>query len=309
MSALLEAIAPVFLLIAAGYAAARLRVLGPEVIDALLRFAQVIAIPVLLFRAMSTLDLGQSFDLRMLASFYGGAVAVFVICLAAARYLFGRPLEESVVIGFCGMFSDTVMLGLAVGERAYGAAALPTIFAIIALHAPVGYLIAISVMETVRSRGLGPAMALRRVTRGMFGNVFVVAIGAGLLLNLGQVGLPGMLTGALDMIARAALPVAIFALGGVLARYSPAGDVRVIGFVAAVSLILHPALTFGIGRALGVAPEALRAAVIVAAMAPGISTYVFAGIYGVGQRVAAASVLVATAACMLTAMGWLAILG
>lgn len=309
MSALLEAIAPVFLLIAAGYAAGRFRVLGPEVIDALLRFAQLIAIPVLLFRAMSTLDLGQSFDLRMLVSFFGGAAIAFAVGIAAARHLFGRQPEESVVIGFSAMFSNTVMLGLAVGERAYGAAALPTIFAIIALHVPVGYLIAISVMETVRSRGLGPLMAFRRVLRGMFGNVFVISIGAGLMLNLGGIGLPGVLTGALDMIARAALPVAIFALGGVLARYSPAGDVRVIGFVTVVSLIVHPALTFGIGRALGVAPEVLRAAVIVAAMAPGINTYVFAGLYGVGQRVAAASVLVATAACMLTALGWLAILG
>jgi malonate transporter len=309
MIALIQVIAPVFLLIGAGYAAARARLLGPEAIDALLRFAQLIAIPALLFRAMSTLDLAQSFDVAMLAAFFGGAALSFAICLAGARRIFGRPIEESVAIGFCGMFSNTVMLGLAVGERAYGAAALPTIFAIIALHAPVGYLIGISAMEAVRSRGMGPMLALGRVVRGMFGNVFVLALVSGLLLNLGGIVLPEVLTGTLDMIGRAALPVAIFALGGVLARYSPAGDVRLIGFVAVVSLVLHPALTLGIGRVLGVAPDALRAAVIVAAMAPGINTYVFAGLYGVGQRVAAATVLVATAACVLTALGWLAILG
>jgi malonate transporter len=309
MIALIQVIAPVFLLIGAGFVIAKVGVLAPEAIDALLRFAQVIAIPVLLFHAMSTLDPAQSFDPRMLASFFAGAILSFAICLAGARYLFGRPIEESVAIGFCGMFSNTVMLALAVGERAYGAAALPSIFAIIALHAPVGYLVGITTMEAVRSRGLGFAQAARRIARSMFGNVFVLSIGSGLVLNISGLTLPEVVTGAIEMMVRAAIPVAIFALGGILARYSPAGDMRLIGFVTAVSLILHPALTLGIGELLGVAPDALRAAVITAAMAPGVNTYVFAGFYGTGQRIAAATVLVATASCVLTGLGWLAILG
>ncbi|MBM3526433.1 MAG: AEC family transporter, partial [Alphaproteobacteria bacterium] len=184
MIALIQVIAPVFLLIGAGFVIAKVGVLAPEAIDALLRFAQVIAIPVLLFNAMSTLDPAQSFDPRMLASFFAGAILSFAICLAGARYLFGRPIEESVAIGFCGMFSNTVILALAVGERAYGAAALPSIFAIIALHALVGYLVGITTMEAVRSRGLGFAQAARRIARSMFGNVFVLSIGSGLVLNV-----------------------------------------------------------------------------------------------------------------------------
>lgn len=41
---------------------------------------------------------------------------------------------------------------------------------------------------------------------------------------------------------RAALPAALFGLGGVLYRYRPEGDTRTIMFVVAVSLILHPVL-------------------------------------------------------------------
>jgi hypothetical protein len=43
-------------------------------------------------------------------------------------------------------------------------------------------------------------------------------------------------------------------------------------------------------------------------MAPGINSYLFANMYGVARRVAATSVLVATAATVLTASAWIALL-
>jgi len=46
-----------------------------------------------------------------------------------------------------------------------------------------------------------------------------------------------------------------------------------------------------------------------AAMPPGINAYIFAALYGRAMRVAASTVLVATAASVLTAWVWLALLG
>ena len=51
-----------------------------------------------------------------------------------------------------------------------------------------------------------------------------------------------------------------------------------------------------------------RSAVVTAAMAPGVNAYMFAHMYGVGKRVNASSVLVATALSIVTAWGWLHIL-
>ena len=44
-------------------------------------------------------------------------------------------------------------------------------------------------------------------------------------------------------------------------------------------------------------------------MAPGVNAYIFANMYGRAKRVAASSVLVATAASILTAWMWLMVLG
>jgi malonate transporter and related proteins len=43
-------------------------------------------------------------------------------------------------------------------------------------------------------------------------------------------------------------------------------------------------------------------------MAPGVNAYLFANLYGVGKRVAAASVLVATALSIVTVWLWLQVL-
>jgi predicted permease len=84
---------------------------------------------------------------------------------------------------------------------------------------------------------------------------------------------------------------------------------RAIAMVVAISLLLHPAITWALGRyAFGLDVAQMRSAVLTAAMAPGVNAYLFANMYGAARRVAASSVLVATAATVLTAWMWLAIL-
>jgi predicted permease len=73
----------------------------------------------------------------------------------------------------------------------------------------------------------------------------------------------------------------------------------------ALSLVVHPAITFTLAKVLGVSTEALRSATVTAAMAPGVNAYVFANMYGRAKRVAASSVLIGTALVMLTGWLWL----
>lgn len=304
MQALLEVILPVFLVIGAGYVATG-RGLFPEAgVDGLMKFTQGFAIPCLLFRALAELDLGANFDVAMLGSFYIAAIACFGLGVAGARLIFARAWPDSIAIGFCCLFSNSILLGLPIMERAYGAEALAGNYAIVALHAPVMYLIGITAMEVVRGGG----STVRRVFSSMFRNALIVGIGLGLTVNLLSIQVPDVVMDAVDMVARAALPAALFGLGGVLVRYRPEGDAKVIAMVCGLSLIVHPALAFGLAGAVGVDRDALRSVVVTAAMAPGVNAYIFANMYGVAKRVAASSVLMATAGSVVSVWLWLLIL-
>jgi predicted permease len=143
----------------------------------------------------------------------------------------------------------------------------------------------------------------------MFRNALILGIGLGFVFNFTGLALPGVLDDALSLITRAALPGALFALGGVLVQYRPEGDLRTIGYVCAVSLLLHPSLVWLFGTASKLPQDLFRSGVLNAAMAPGFNAYIFASMYGRAKRVAASSVLLATGGSILTVWLWLTLLG
>ena len=124
MQALLDVILPVFLVIGFGYVVVWRGLFSDAAVDGLMVFTQNFAVPCLLFRAIWTLDLGASVDPRLLISFYTGSATGFTLGLLAGRYLFKRDWEDAVAIGFCCLFANSLLLGLSITERAYGADAL-----------------------------------------------------------------------------------------------------------------------------------------------------------------------------------------
>jgi malonate transporter len=340
---ILLVVIPVFLVIGGGYLATRARVISAAAVDGLMVFTQSFAIPCLLFRALADLDLGAVFDPRLLFSFYAGAVVTFALGILGARKLFRHRPGEAVAIGFGALFSNSVLLGLPIMERAYGTAALAPTFAIVAVHAPFCYFLGITVMEFTRADGtaaLAPTFAivavhapfcyflgitvmeftradgrslpdtLRIVARTITRNGLMIGLALGFAVNLGDIPIPGPVHAALDMMADSALPAALFGLGGVLTRYKIRASLAEAGMIAALSLLVHPAITYALAQGLFGLPQGfVRSAVMTAAMAPGVNSYVFASMYSRGQAQAASAVLLATALLVLTASAWLAVLG
>jgi hypothetical protein len=305
---LIDVILPVFIVIGCGYGATRAGYFNATHIDGLLRFTQQFAIPCLLFVAIANLDLSVGFDPRLMLSFYGGATASFIIGTFGAHTLFGRDWQDSIVIGFCCLFSNSVLLGLPITERAYGTDNLAGNYAIIAFHAPFCYGLGITVMEIVRNTGKPAHVLATSVLSAMFKNALILGIVLGFLVNIFGVTLPQVASDALGLISQAALPTALFALGGILVQHRPEGDLRIIAFICVLSLIVHPSLSMLFGTSLALPQDLFRSSVLTAAMAPGFNAYIFANMYGRSKRVVASSVLIATGASLVTVWFWLIVL-
>lgn len=310
MAALIHVILPVFLVIGFGYLAAWKKYFSESAVEGLMRFAQNFAVPCLLFSAISKIDLAADFDIPLLVSFYIGAFTGFALGFLGARYLFERNTTDSIAIGFCALFSNTVLLGLPIMERAYGPESLNGNFAIVSVHALIIYAFGVTLMELARSKGAVSKTDLsRKILISFARNPLLIAIFLGFVVNLGDIPIPDTVNAAVDMMVLAALPAALFALGGTLTQYRPEGDMKAIAWVTVVSLILHPAVTYSLGTWVFDLNQAqLRSAVITAAMAPGVNSYLFANMYGAAKRVAASTVLIATACSIITVWVWLTIL-
>lgn len=309
MLSIIATVAPVFLLIVIGWTAVKAGYLSGSIADGLNAFAVKLAVPVLLFRALERLDLGGAFSPPMLVSFYAGALTCFAIGILLARRLFKRRPGEAVAVGFSAMFSNSVLLGVAILGRSFGTEELTPAFGIIALHAPMLYAIGITTMELMRRDGRPLSQTLAVAGRSIVANPLMIGILSGAFVNVTGHWLSDPVMAAVDMIAQAAIPVALVGVGAAMTRYQMKAALPEAGMVAALSLLVHPAIVFVLAQhVFALPPDMVRAAVTLAAMPPGMNIYLFAVMYDRAVSVAASAFLLATMLSVLTASGWLYVL-
>jgi predicted permease len=301
---------PVFLVIAAGYAAMWQRLLSNDAVDTLAKFAQKFAIPCLLFLAVARLDLKANFSLPLFTSYYLPAGLIFITGGLVGYLFFKRTPAQSVAVGFTTLFSNMVLLGLPIMERAYGVDALSTNYALASVHVLFCYIIGITCMEVLRADGQGSFMIVKAVTNAIFHNALALGLILGFAFNFSGITMPETMEVALEMMARSALPVALFALGGVLHRYKLTSNLPEVAAVAVIKLVLFPTLVYLMGTHVFDIPVGIRnSMVIIAAMPPGINAYIFASMYNRAQQTAATSVVICTCISVFTITAWLAFLG
>jgi len=150
----------------------------------------------------------------------------------------------------------------------------------------------------------------RAVFAAMFRNALTIGLALGFVVNLSGLPAPEAMMSAVDLIALAALPTALFGLGGVLTRYKFRLAVPEAVMIASLSLVLHPLIAYSMTHwVFGLDAGFVRSATVTAAMAPGINAYIFASLYQRGQAQSAAAVLLGTALSVLSVSLWLMLLG
>jgi predicted permease len=282
-------------------------------VGALVAFVNNFATPCLLFEAMATSDFSSVFNPAIILPFYAGAVVSLVAGSLIALKWFGTRPGESISSGFSAMFTNTVLVGIPVVSRAYGEQALPTVFSIIAFHAPVLITVGMLVMELVRRDGAPIYRALWNAAVRIVSNPLLWGVVLGALVNVSNIGFIVMsepVVAYLDMMSAAVVPAALFGLGGALNEYRFAENWLQALVMSLLKLISQPLITWAIMiPILHIPMEIARYAILLAAMPAGINVYVFATYYNRGVNVAANTVLISTVLSAVTVAAWLYLLG
>jgi malonate transporter len=207
------------------------------------------------------------------------------------------------------MFTNTVLIGIPILQRAYGPDAMPTVFSIIAFHAPMLITIGMLVMELVRRDGAPLHKALGVAAIRIVQNPLLWAVALGLAGNMVQLKLIEPADAFLNMMSAAVLPAALFGLGGALNEYRLADNWAQALAMSVLKLIIHPLIAWVIMiHILHVDHDIARYGVLLAAMPTGINAYVFATYYNRAVNVATNVVLISTVASVLTVSFWLYVL-
>jgi len=310
MLAIFNVILPVFALMVLGNLAVRFRLFPNEGVRGLVLFVNNFATPCLLFHAMATSDFSTTFNWSVIGSFYAGALTVFIVGFLISFRLFKNRPGESVASGFAGTFTNTVLIGIPILQRAYGQDALVTAFSIIAFHASMLITLGMIVMEFARRDGAALHKTLWVAFVRVISNPLLWGITLGAAANLLHVPLIEPVDAFVSMMAAAVTPAALFGLGGALNDYRLSDHWAQSLAMASLKLLVQPTIAYLLMvHVFHVDHEVLRYGVLLAAMPTGINAFVFATYYNRGVHVATNTILISTVLSVLTVSGWLYLLG
>lgn len=314
MQAVWSSLLPVVALIALGCGIGWLGWLGPAATQKLSKLVFLVLTPALLFRTMSTVQLGQ-LQLRPVAAYFLGAGLLFLGILA----VWGLN-RRATILALASTYSNLVMIGIPLVGLAYGQAGLVTLFTLISLHALVLLTLATVALELAVAREqvqLGgaasrhPLASVGLAVRNALIHPVPLPIIAGLLFaHLGG-QLPAWVDQPLQWLGLAFGPLALLLVGLTLAHTRIAGQWRAALSLALAKNLLLPALVLALGRLLGLSPAALTVMVVAAALPIGANVFLFSQRYGVAQQLTTASVAVsnvlglATLSLVMGLLSWL----
>ena len=311
MQAIVDVAFPVFAIMASGWLAGRIGILGDASSEALNRFVYYIALPPLLFGAMAKAPVAETFNGPFLAAYLGGVLSTFALAMLVATFAFPDRFACLSLHGLSAIFTNTGYMGIPLILTAFGPAGAPPAIMSTIINASIVVGVATMLVELDIGRDSGKPLLplIRDVLLAVAKNPLVVAPIAGIALSVLGIRLPTAIDTFCTLIGAAASPCALFAIGLFLVGKPIGGDLKEVGWICALKLLLQPAVTYVLAfQFLSMDPVWAKSAVILAALPTGTTLFVIGQKYGVYVRRATAVVLVSTVLSVLTVSALLVVL-
>ncbi|MBX9926380.1 MAG: AEC family transporter [Hyphomicrobiaceae bacterium] len=308
MLAILAVVSAVFGIIAIGFAAGRSGYISASASLGIADFAFKIAIPALLFHTIVTVRFTGVAPLGVIASFFGAVAVVWLLSILMTRFVLKRSVTDQPSIGITSTFGNTIMLGLPIGVGTFGEAALAPISAIIACHAPI-LLVSATIHaalvnarnsngENGSTRGLGEAVIV--VLKQLASQPLILAIAVALAWRLTGLQLPTPILAIAEMLARAGVPAALVSLGLSLTAFKVEGDMRTVGALLVLKMLVMPLVAAGFAVALNLPALSSAIVILMAALPAGANAYLFARQEGAVVNAVSGAVALGTALAVVT---------
>lgn len=253
--------APIFVVLFLGMLLKKRGLIDDGFINSASQLVYNIGLPVMLFTTSASADFSHIADHGVLIAFSLMTALVFIGSLLTAHWCTDEPRDHGVIIQ--GAFrGNLVILGLAFcanayGERGLAIATLPVAMTVVFYNVLSIYVLNRSLHHTSNS--------IKATLKGIVKNPLMMAIAAGLILNVAGLTLPKVLLDSGKYLSQMVLPLALICIGGAL-DLSQLKRMDAATLSATLwKLIASPLLACGIAIGLGVRGENLAILFVLAA--------------------------------------------
>ena len=291
---------PFFALILLGYVAAARRWVPVDSVPAFNGFLLYFAVPAMLFNFAAGSPYDELVKPAFLVAWGAAGVAVLVLVAFIARRIARTSMRDAAFLGLAGAVANAGFLGVPMLVALLGeGAAAPVILAIVAdlvIVASAGLVLA----EMGGATGRGWREDLKDALLRIFLNPFLVAMLLGAAFSRFGWTLATPIAEIVKLLAAAAGPCALFAIGVSLVRPDTRVRSPVIALPVIAKLIVHPAIVWVAMRMAGIDEFSALVAVLVAALPSAGWVFIFAVRYEADASRISATILVTTALAFAT---------
>jgi malonate transporter len=308
MRTMLTVTLPFFALILLGYIAAKRRWVPGEAVPAFNGFLLYFAVPAMLFRFASNTPFHDIANGPYFVAYTVAGLCTLAFVVLVAWRMLGALLRDAAFYGLAASVTNIGYLGIPMivalmGERA----AAPTILAAI-VDQTIVVSAALAVAQTDVTGARGWTAGIRDALARAALNPFLLSIFAGALFSAFAWTLPTPVDEIVRLLANAAGPCALFAIGVSLARPDDRPKSSIVALPVAAKLLLHPILVWALMRPF-VDPFAATAAVLAASLPTAGWVFIFAQRYDADSGRISATILLTTALAFVTFSAWVWVLG
>jgi malonate transporter and related proteins len=304
---MLNIFGPIWILTAVGYVIRRARLLDESAASVLGRFVFHVAMPAALYLDLAKTPL-RGFTGRPLLAFGVSTALVLGAGWITAGRWFGRKPGERAIWGMSAGYVNSANLGIPVALRVLGS--LSFLVEVVLLQVLVVTPVILIALD--RHSDADGRIRLRRIVTLPVRNPVILGSALGVAASATGFRPPGAVQASLALLAAAAVPTALIALGASLQRDADGAEQSYLqlSLVTALKLMAQPAIAWAVGAfALHLSRPDLLAVTVCAALPTAQNTFIFAKEYGVGEALASRAVLVTTTLSLATLAAITSLLG
>ena len=287
----LSAIGPIFLSIAAGYAARQFGAVREEDIPRMNAVAFRFFLSCMCFYNVYASDLSSALRPRLIAFTVPGVLIAYGLSLAYGILFVPRPEQRGVMIQ--GLFrSNYTILGLPLAAGLFGSGEIGVAAVTSAIVVPIFNSLSVITLEVCSGKKPG----IRRLLLSVAKNPLILGTAAGLLTLALGIRLPAPVEKAVQMMSQAASPLMLFLLGAFFRFRGLKAHWRQLLAVCFGRLVLIPAIAMSAAAALGFRGIELITLLTVFASSTAVASFPMAQQQG-GDAALAGDIVVATSVC------------
>lgn len=299
---------PFFGLIFLGFFVARINRQPLEALGWMNTFIVYVALPALFFQILSKTPVAEltqwAFIIGCTMSTFGIFLAMFLIA-----YVRTRKIDESTIQGLAAAYGNIGYMGPALAILAFGTPAAVPVALIFCFDNTLHFVMAPLMMALSGNDERSSRDLAIGVVRKIFGHPFIIATIFGVGAAITGLQPPVAIERMIDLLAKAAAPCALFAMGATLALRPIKRVPKELYLVVPLKLLIQPLLIFGVLSVAGNFPPVwISTAMLMAALPTATNVFVIAQQYGVWVERASSSVLATTLFSILTLTLWLYIM-